>query len=280
MPQRKILIVEDDFILYDELCEFFEKQSFTIVKNEEETAVDNYEDAVELVKRHKPDIAILDIRIKGEKDGIDIGTFIKQHYHIPVIYLSAYPNPENLERIRKAGDERFMFKASKPLNKEQLWSMFYLALPEANGGKDKTMGRFFSVKEILLKQPVQKKDKLLPQPKDPVEIQAFFKWDDIVFIESYNKSSNNSILLHTPLADKGYMLRDTLDNIESELPEYFVRFSQGLLINFRKVTGWIKGGTSYLIGEDVHKITDTYKVKALEKISRMTGNGQKDIPER
>src|ERR1043165_6974455 len=109
IPQRKILIVEDDFILYDELCEFFEEKGFAIGKGEAEAAVDNYGEAIRLVKQHKPDIAILDIRIKGEKDGIDIGIHIKQHYHIPVIYLSAYPNPENLDRIRKAGDERFIY---------------------------------------------------------------------------------------------------------------------------------------------------------------------------
>lgn len=279
MPQRKILIVEDDFILYDELCEFFEEKGFAVVKGEDDTAVDNYDEAIKLLKQHKPDIAILDIRIKGEKDGIDVGTFIKQHYRIPVIYLSAHSNPENLERIRKTGDNRFMFKASKPLNKEQLWSLFYLALPEADlRVKEKTLGRFFSVKEIPLNGPVKTKDNALPH-KDPVEVQSFFKWDDIVFIESYNKVVHNSALLHTQRPEKGYVLRGTLDNLENELPDYFIRFNQNQLINFHKITGRVKGGASYFINGEVFKITDTYKVKALEKLTRLTGEGQLNIPE-
>ncbi len=279
MPQRKILIVEDDFILYDELCEFFEEKGFAVVKTDDETAVDNYDDAVKLVKRHKPDIAVLDIRIKGEKDGIDIGAFIKQHYRIPVIYLSAYSNPDTLNRLRKNGDEHFVFKASKPLNKEQLWSLFYLALPEADVKvKEKTMGKFFSVKEIALNGAAKSKDTMAPH-KDPVEVQSFFKWDDIVFIESYNKIINNSALLHTHHHNKAFVLRGALDALEEDLPDYFVRFNQNQLINFRKVTGRVKGGTSYFIGEEVFKITDTYKTRASETIARLTGDGQKDIPE-
>lgn len=270
MPQRKILIVEDDFILYDELCEFFEEKGFAIVKGEGDGAVDNYDEAVKLLKQHKPDITILDIRIKGEKDGIDIGTFIKQHYHIPVIYLSAYPNPENLERIRKTGDERFMFKATKPLNKEQLWSLFYLALPQADVRvKEKSIGKFFSVKEMAVKQNANHQRVVTKEADEPLEIQTFLKWEDIVYIESYNAktagSGNNNVLIHTVYPDKAYMLRGSLTEIELQLPLHFARFEQSTIINLHKITGRIKGSSRYLIGDLVFKLSDTYKAKAEEK---------------
>lgn len=136
-------------------------------------------------------------------------------------------------------------------------------------------------KEIKLK-PQLPKSNALPEPKDPVEIQAFFKWHDIVFIESYNKnvagSGNNNALLHSTQPDKGFMMRGSLDAIEKGLPDHFVRFSQSLLVNFHKVTGRIKGGTSYLKGEQVFKITDTYKGKAMEKIARLAADGGRDFP--
>ena len=266
MPQRKILIVEDDFILYDELCEFFEEKGFAIVKGEAETAVDNYEEAIKLVKKYKPDIAILDIRIKGEKDDVDIGTYIKQHYHIPVIYLSAYPNPENLERIRKAGDERFVYKASKPLNKEQLWSLFYLALPQAdNRVKEKSIGRFFSVKVMMVNQTNNQRRIVSKERDEPLEIQTFLKWEEIVYIESYNAktagSGNNNVLIHTTLPDKAYVMRGTLSEMENHLPNYFARFDQSTILNLHKITGRIKGSSRYLIGNLVFKLSDTYKAK-------------------
>lgn len=273
MPQRKILIVENDFILYDELCEFFEEKGFAIVKGEEETAVDNYDTAVKLVRQHKPDIAILDIRIEGDKDGIDIGNFIKQHYHIPVIYLSAHPNPENLERIRKTGGERFMLKASKPLNKEQLWSMFYLALPEADVHiKEKSLGKFFSVKEMQIKKSENRRQIIGKSSTDPLEIQTFLKWDNIVFIESYNAktagSGNNNMLMHTVEQGKAYMLRGALSELETQLPAHFRRFDQSTILNVHKITGHIKGTSVYLIGDLEFKLSSTYKDK----------NGNKDFP--
>lgn len=269
MPQRKVLIVEDEFILYDELCEFFEEKGFAVVKNEEETAIDNYEDAIKLVKQHRPDIAILDIFIKGDKDGIDIGIFIKQHYHIPVIYVSAYPNPEVLERIRQAGEERFMFKASKPLNKEQLWSMFYLALPKAGGGGIVKAGKFFNVKEMTIKQTNNRQQVIEKIKGDPLEIQTFLKWEEIVFIESYNAKSagtgNNNVLIHTVHPDKGYLLRGTLTELEAQLPVHFARFDQSTILNLSKITGRIKGTCRYLIGDLVFKLSDTYKAKVEDK---------------
>ncbi len=269
MPQRKILIVEDEFILYEELCEFFEEKGFVVVQNEEGTAIDNYDEAIRLVKAHKPDIALLDIRIKGEKDGIDIGTFIKRSYHIPVIYLSAFPNPENLERIRQAGDERFMFKATKPVNKEQLWSMVFLALPQADKAvKEKSIGRFFSLKEMQVKSLPNHQQVLTKQPDEPLEIETFLKWDDIVYIESYNKKQgggNNNVLIHTTACNKAYVLRSPLSELEEQVPAHFARFDQSYILNLHKITGRIRGTSRYLIGDKVFKLSDTYKAKAESK---------------
>lgn len=285
MPQRKVLIVEDDFILYDELCEFFEEKGFAIVKNRDESAVDTYEEAVALVTKHKPDIAILDIRLKGEKDGIDVGVFIKQHYHIPVIYLSAYPNPEHLERIRQSGDERFVMKASKPLDKNQLWAMFYLALPEADVRmKEKSIGKFFSVKEMRVKQENNHQRVISKEAAEPLEIQTFFKWEDIVFIESYNSkiagSGNNNLLIHTCAPEKVYMMRSSLNELEELLPEYFSRFDQSTILNLRKITARIKQGARYLIGDLSFKMSDTYRSRAQEKIARLLSSSDlENFPE-
>ncbi len=90
--KRKVLIVEDEFILYNQLAEFFINQGYYIIGYEDGRAVDNYDDAVQLLKEGGPDIAVLDINIKGKKDGLELAAYIKEHFYSLIIILTAYDN--------------------------------------------------------------------------------------------------------------------------------------------------------------------------------------------
>ena len=286
MPQRKILIVEDEFVLYDELCEFFEEKGFAIIKNENEVAVTTYEEAVQLMKQQKPDIALLDIRLDSEKDGIDLGIYIRQHYYIPVVYLSGNDNDENIARIRKVGHDKFVYKSAKPIDKRQLWATFQLALEDIKiEDPDKAKGRFFSVKEMQISK--SKSNSRLPQTvikdPDPLEIEKFVQWEEIQYIETYNATTagkgHNNLLIHTSQADKAYIMRSTMDDIEEQLPNTFIRFNQSIIVNFLKITGKAKPGNIYFIGDLSFKISDVYKARSMDKINRLLGkNGEDHFP--
>lgn len=262
----KVLIVEDDFILYQQLSEYFEERGYEIVREDEDKAVDNYDDALRLIKQYKPDIAILDIVLKGIKDGIHLGAFIKEHYDIPVIYLSAYNTPGNLERIRHIGEERFVLKVTKPLNTDQLWAAFYLALPHVlKKEKEKTIGQLFKLKEIAsLKSDNQQK-----MNYDPLELKKFVQWDEIKFFKSYNASSatgNNNIMLNLSNG-KSYSTRGTITATEQQIPAYFARTDNSTIVNMRKITAFGKTYTFCLIGEDSFSISEKYRKTVLEKIN-------------
>lgn len=264
--KQKVLIVEDEFILYDQLVDFFETKGYEVVKHSDEKAVDNYDDAIQLIKQQQPDIAILDIRIKGQKDGIDVGYYIKQHYNIPVIYLSAYPTPGNLERLRTMGEERFVFKATKPLQEEQLWSVFFLALSKIDAGiKQKTIGHLFKAKEIDVAR-LRSKDAAI---YDPLELKIFINWDDIMYVESYNASTadgNNNLLFHLQNG-KAYVIRHTMIAAEAGFPDYFARLNQSAIVNLKHISAVGKDDTFCLIREQSFPITEKYRKKALEKIN-------------
>ncbi len=285
MPQQKVLLVENEFILYEELSEYFEEQGYSVIKHEdEERAVDNYEDAIQLLKQHEPDIAILDIKLNGTKDGIDLGTYIQQHYTIPVIYLSAHDNDGNLDRISKTGNDRFLIK-KKPLDKAQLRATFKLVLPQNEVRlKRKTIGEFFKVKEMAVTQSTNNQRRLVRQPDDPLELQTFLKWEIILFIETYNASArgsgNNNVLIHTTATGKAYMLSSSLNGIEKQLPEYFCRFNQSVIVNLYKIDGR-RSKVKYFIGDTFFEISEVYKAQALEKIARILGGtGLDNFPEK
>ncbi len=267
--QKKILIVEDEFIIYQELVEFFEEKGFYIIRHPEEKAVDNYDDAIELLKTNKPDIAIVDIKIKGEKDGLELCAYIKKYFKTLIVILSAYDNYVNLERATAIAVDDFVLKVDKPVNKRQLWAKIHLALPKFSLMQEpQSTGRFLGVREIEININTSANNK--KRDNDPVYLETFIKWENITHIESYNKGvsdGNNNILIHTINGKKGYLYRSTLSEMTHFLPEYFVRVDKSNIINLYHITAKGKGSNYYYIGASSFKLSDTYKTFAEDKIN-------------
>jgi PAS domain S-box-containing protein len=95
MAKERILIVEDEAIVAADLETTLQKLGFTVVA----TAATG-EKAVENAETTKPDLVLMDIRLKGEMDGIDAAEQITAQFNIPVIYLTAYADETTLERAK------------------------------------------------------------------------------------------------------------------------------------------------------------------------------------
>lgn len=264
----KVLIVEDEFILYDELAEFFQDKGFKIAGYNESEPVDTYSKAIEILHKEEPDFAVLDISIKGDKDGLEIGDYIKKHFNIPIIFLTAFDNYQNMERASGIAADAFVLKHEKPLNKNQLWAdVRRLKSRIEKGVTSRAQGKFLKLKEIDTNLLEKKHTALHQRPSDPVEIETYLKWDDIKMIVSYNKISNNNILIYSRSSNKGYFYRGTLNDIEIMLPEYFVRFNQSTIVNLNAITAKGKTQHIYYLGDIRVDISDKYKEEALGKIN-------------
>ena len=79
--------------------------------------------AVELASRCEPDLAILDIKMP-ELDGIAAAREITAHRPVPVILLTAYSEPELVERATEAGVFAYLVK---PVSEEDLLPTILLA---------------------------------------------------------------------------------------------------------------------------------------------------------
>ncbi len=60
--------------------------------------VDTGEKAIKKVEHDKPNIVLMDIRIKGEMDGIDAAEIIRNKFGIPIVFSTAYLDEERIER--------------------------------------------------------------------------------------------------------------------------------------------------------------------------------------
>ncbi|HKC69857.1 MAG TPA: response regulator [Bacteroidia bacterium] len=112
----KVLIVEDDFML----C-LINKKSIELIGYTVVATATNGTDAIEAVKKHNPDVVLMDLRLDGEMDGIDTMNEIAKFSNIPVIYLTGNSDEINKERAAKTNVLGFCVK---PVHFEELRVLF------------------------------------------------------------------------------------------------------------------------------------------------------------
>jgi DNA-binding NtrC family response regulator len=101
---KKVIIVEDEFIVADDLRLTLEEAG-NIVSG----IASSVEAARVLVKLHNPGMALLDIHLKGKLTGIDFARELKDQ-GIPFIFLSAYSNQTILEAAKATQPYGFLVK--------------------------------------------------------------------------------------------------------------------------------------------------------------------------
>lgn len=97
MDKVKILVVEDEIIIADDICDILSELGYDTLE-----PVINYSEAIEAIEKYKPDLAILDIQLAGSKDGIDLAWKIKEDYQLPYIFLTSHADPATVERAKKS----------------------------------------------------------------------------------------------------------------------------------------------------------------------------------
>ncbi len=120
MTNAKILIVEDDWIVAEDIKNSLKKLGFIV------SGIVAYgEDALEKVKECRPDLVLMDIMLKGEMNGIEAADQIQTQLNIPVVYLTAYTDDNVLDRAKET--EPFGYVV-KPFEDRELNTAIAMAL--------------------------------------------------------------------------------------------------------------------------------------------------------
>ena len=90
MNRPRILVVEDESIVAIDLSHTLISLDYKVV-----ATVGTGLDALRVVEKELPDLVLMDIQLRGELDGIDVAEQVRNAYHIPVIFLSAYSDGKN-----------------------------------------------------------------------------------------------------------------------------------------------------------------------------------------
>jgi DNA-binding NarL/FixJ family response regulator len=116
----KILVVEDELVVADNLC-----NALTKVGYQSMMPAINYSQAVKKIELYHPDFAILDINLSGHKDGIDLASYIRENHNIPFVFLTAFGDDDTLNRAMKTKPCAYLIK---PISKSELKPTIEIAL--------------------------------------------------------------------------------------------------------------------------------------------------------
>ena len=106
----RVVIGDDESIIRMDLCEMLEEAGHTVVGE----AADGVE-ALEIVRREKPDIVLLDIKMP-RLDGIHAAKMIQYERIAPVLLLTAYSQQDVVDKAKDSGVLGYLVKPISPLN--------------------------------------------------------------------------------------------------------------------------------------------------------------------
>jgi response regulator NasT len=99
----KILVVDDDRLVLATVAHGLSTAGYEVID------ADNGDDAILLAREHKPDLALLDIRMDG-KSGLEVAQYLREVGHTPFVFLSAFSDEATVAKVTQLGALAYLVK--------------------------------------------------------------------------------------------------------------------------------------------------------------------------
>jgi DNA-binding LytR/AlgR family response regulator len=225
MAKLKILVVEDDHFLAEELVEDLKEMGYNPLPYQTESS-----GAFAVIKSEVPDIILMDIELDGSIDGIDLARIINAKYNIPIIYMTATDD----KYLKDAVDTEHYDFLSKPFTKSQV----KISIERAILMQIEQVSRQDISDRIFVKQD---------------ESYIVILVDNIQYIEAQEWES----LVTTADGDK--LVKVSFSNLEKQIRNTkLIRVQRSFMINPESVDEIAVNGTTVKIGGKYIKVSKKF----------------------
>ena len=118
--KARILIVEDESIIALDLQTSLQHAGYAIVG-----VASSGEEAIALAQHQQPDLILMDIRLRGQIDGIEAAQKIREQQSCPVVFLTAHTDSQTLDRAKLTDPFGYL---TKPFDDHSLMTTIEIAL--------------------------------------------------------------------------------------------------------------------------------------------------------
>ena len=207
-----ILVTEDESIVRKDIERCLGNLGYNVI-----ASADNGEDAISLAMKHKPDLALMDIMIKGEMSGIAAAEEIKRNMDIPVVFLTAYADESTLNEAKMAEPHGYILKPFKDVD---IQTAIEMALHKH--GKEREMKQ---ETEFLRSMAEHKEDSDVIFVKNRSRLVRV-KNEDLLFVEALK----DYVVVHT--RSESYTIHSTMKDVETKLgAKDFIRVHRSFIVN-------------------------------------------------
>ncbi len=98
-----VLVVDDNRLVLATLADGLTRAGYDVID------ADNGDDAILLAREHRPDLALLDIRMEG-KSGFDVAAYLRTYCQMPFMFLSAFSDEETVAQVKALGAVDYLVK--------------------------------------------------------------------------------------------------------------------------------------------------------------------------
>jgi len=106
----RILVVDDDRLVLATLTHGLAQAGYEVLD------ADNGDDAILIARQHRPDLALLDIRMEG-MTGFDVAGYLRDYLQLPFMFLSAFADEATVAKVKELGALAYLVK---PLDIHQI----------------------------------------------------------------------------------------------------------------------------------------------------------------
>lgn len=229
MKRLSILVVEDEILIAETIKSYLQERGHKVV-----AIAISYEEAIEAYKLNEPDLILLDIRLYGEKSGLDFGAYLNGlNSPTPFIFLTSQYDKRIVNQALKIKPSGYL---TKPISKETLWT---------------------TVESAAQLAPAESETVAIYDGKTNHKV----KIEDILYIQADHVYVN----IHTTYNDV-IVVRNSLHQIKETINnEHLLSCHRSYLINLKHLTKWTKD-TLTLNNSISIPLSKSKKNEVLEKI--------------
>lgn len=238
----RILIVEDNVIIADDMQSMLEEIGYEIV-----SSVMAFEQAVKVLAENEVDLVLIDIVLASDKTGIDLGKHIREKYNIPFVFITSNSDRATVESAKLVKPNGYLVK---PFEQQDLYTAIEIALSNfSESGSHDSSTNFDSQSEENTSSSGILKDSIFVK-KQHLYYRIPFK--DIMYIKADN------VYLEVYTKEQMFLVRSPLKDYLEKLPSNsFFRSHKSYIINVEHVMA--VNAKDVLIGNELIPISKDFK---------------------
>ncbi len=142
----KLLIVEDEFIISQDIRRITSNLGYAVT-----AMAKSADEALRAITSEKPDLALLDINILGDSNGIELAGVLKNKHSIPFLYITSYSDSSILKKMNETEPLGYILK---PFDKRDIRVALELAFTKLQSNSNRSLPVDVVKKDIDLSQHI------------------------------------------------------------------------------------------------------------------------------